>query len=94
VTVLVTVIVLHTCYLCLSIAFGLLFFSHSSLRPTFLRGARTSLELPTSSVLVAFRSIAFGDKSHVRSPEHFQVLLLHFEVALDLIEGFQMVRMS
>ena len=94
VTFLTTVIALHTCYFCLSIAFGLLFLSHSSIWPTFLRGARTSLELPTSCVLVAFRPDALGDKSHIGSPEHFQALLLHFEVALYLTKGFQMVRMS
>jgi len=80
----------HMLYFSLHCLFGLLLLAKPSLRPTFLRGARTLLSLPISS-FVAFGPVSLGNKSHIWSTEHFQVFFHHFKVALDLNKSLYVV---
>ena len=85
-TFLSTTIALHTRYIFLSIAFNLLFLGNTTLCPTVLRGARTLLELPTSTILITFIPISLN-KNHIRRTEHFRMFFLYSEVTLDFWEG-------
>ena len=66
-TFLSIIIALHTCYVDLSIAFGLMLLGNPNLGPTIQRGAKTIPGLSALVILIAFVPISLDNKGHMGS---------------------------